>query len=283
MTEEQPDPVVLDVSEQPPKKPKRVMSEAQRAGLAKGREALAAKRAAAKSIQIVPIEKSNDAAPEPAPHNDDDTKKPSKPAKPKVPAPAPPPSPPPAVAVTDPQPPPAPPAKAKRTKMEEKTRKAVQSLSKIQMKATERDQLKYMTKETKAQLQQARRLRDAAEAREMSLNSIIEQKVAKEVANYKRQERLKKAAELLQQEAEKPPPPIPEPRVHYEESEEEDNEDNEDNEENGETQEMPARNVTFETPPQRPTSPRQAPRNAVLHGRAWANDPYMQRMMAGMR
>lgn len=275
--EEQPDPVALEVNEQPPKKPKRVMSEAQRAGLAKGREALAAKRAAAKSIQIVPIEKSNDAAPEPAPHNDDDTKKPSKPARPKVPPPPPQPSPPPAVPAEDPEPPPAPPAKAKRTKGQEKTIKAIQSLSKKQAQAVERDQLKYMTKETKAQLQQARRLKDAAEAREMSLNSIIEQKVAREVANYKRQEKLKKAAELLQQEASKPPPPIPEPRVHYEDSEEEeDNEDNGDNGDNEETQETPTRSVTFQQPaPQ--------PRNAVLHGRAWANDPYMQRMMAGMR
>lgn len=272
MTEEQADPVVLEVNE-PPKKPKRVMSEAQREGLAKGRAALAAKRAAAKSIQVVPITSSNDAAPEPAPHNDDDTKKPSKPARPKTPAPAPPPSPPPAVAVTDPQPPPPAPAKAKRTKSEEKTRKALQSLPKKQMQAVNRDQMKYMEKETKAQLQQARRLRDAAEAREMSLNSIIEQKVAREVANYKRQEKLKKAAELLQQEAEKPPPPVPQPRVHYEDSEEEDNGDNE---ESGENEEMPTRSVTFEKPPE------QQPRSA-LHGRAWANDPYLTRMMAGLR
>ena len=259
MTEEN-QPVVLDVSEQQPKKPKRTMSEAQLVGLARGRAALAAKRAAAKSIQVVPIETSNDAAPEPAPHNDDDTKKPSKPARPKVPPPPREPSPPPSVPVKDPQPVPPAPAKAKRTKSEEKTRKALQSLPKKQAQAVERDQLKYMTKETKAQLQQARRLRDAAEAREMSLNSIIEQKVAREVANYKRQEKLKKAAELLKQEAEKPPP---EPRVHYEDSEEEE-----------EIEETPERSVTFETP--RPTS-------NPLQGRAWANDPYFAKMMARMR
>jgi len=272
MTEEEAEPVVLDVSEQPPKKPKRIMSDAQKEGLAKGRAALAAKRAAAKSIQVVPIEASNDAAPEPIPPPDEPKAK--KHARPKVPPPPPQPSPPPAVPAEDPEPPPAPPAKAKRTKGQEKTIKAIQSLPKKQAQAVERDQLKYMTKETKAQLQQARRLKDAAEAREMSLNSIIEQKVAREVANYKRQEKLKKAAELLQQEANKPPPPVPQPRVHYEDSEEEDNGDNGDNEDNEETQEMPARSVTFQQPP---------PRNTVLHGRAWANDPYMQRMMAGMR
>jgi len=59
MTEEQ-DPIVLEVNEQP-KKPKRILSEAQREGLARGRAALAAKRAAQKSIQIVPIAKSDDA------------------------------------------------------------------------------------------------------------------------------------------------------------------------------------------------------------------------------
>jgi hypothetical protein len=274
MTEEA-EPIVLEVDEKP-KKPKRVMSEAQREGLAKGRAALAAKRAAQKSIQIVPIEKTDDAAPEPAPHNDDEPKA-SKPARPKVPPPPPEPVPPPAVPAADPQPPPAPSAKSKRTKSEQKTIKAIQTLPKKQMQAVEKDQLKYMTKETKAQLQQARRLRDAAEAREMSLNSIIEQKVAREVANYKRQEKLKKAAELLQQEANKPPPPVPEPRVHYEDSEEEeeDNEDNGDNGDKEETQEMPARSVTFQQPAQQP-------RNA-LHGRAWANDPYLAKMMAGMR
>lgn len=267
MTEEQPDPVVLEVNE-PAKKPKRVITEAQREGLARGRAALAAKRAAQKSIQVVPIETSNDAAPEPVPPPDE-PKKPSKPAKPKVPpvAPEPSPTPPDVVKVVEP---PAPaPAKAKRTKGEQKTIAAIQSLPKKQAQAVERDQKKYMEKETKAQLQQARRLRDAAEAREMSLNSIIEQKVAKEVANYKRQEKLKKAAELLQQEAAKPP--IPEPRVHYEDSEEEDNEDNG---ENGENEEMPTRSVTFQTPSQ--------PRDA-LHGRAWANDPYLQKMMQGLR
>ena len=273
--EEQQEPVVLEVDEQPPKKPKRVMSEAQREGLARGRAALAAKRAAAKSIQVVPIEKTDNAAPEPAPHNDDDTKKPNKSAKPKVPPPPPQPSPPPAVPAEDPQPPQAPPSKAKPSKGEQKTRKALQSLPKKQIQAVERDQLKYMTKETKAQLQQARRLKDAAEAREMSLNSIIEQKVAREVANYKRVEKLKKAAELLQQEASKPPPHVPQPRVQYEDSEEE-----EDNGDNEETQEMPARSVTFETPPQ--PSP-QPPRNTVLHGRAWANDPYLAKMMQGLR
>jgi hypothetical protein len=280
MTEEA-DPIVLEVDEQPPKKPKRVMSDAQREGLAKGRAALAAKRAAAKSIQIVPIAKSDDAAPEPAPHNDDDTKKPSKLAKPKVPPPPPEPSPPVPDVVETPQPVPPAPAKAKRTKSEQKTIKAIQSLPKKQAQAVEKDQLKYMTKETKAQLQQARRLRDAAEAREMSLNSIIEQKVAREVANYKRQEKLKKAAELLQQEAAKPPPPVPEPRVHYEDSEEEE-EDNGDNGDNGETQETPARSVTFQQPAQQPAQ-QPPPRNAVLHGRAWANDPYLAKMMAGMR
>lgn len=274
MTEEQPiDPVVLEVNEQPPKKPKRVMSEAQREGLAKGRAALAAKRAAAKSIQIVPIASSDDAAPEPVP-SPDEPKKPSKPAKPKVPPIAPEPSPTPPAVVETPQPPAPAPAKAKRTKGEQKTQNAIQTLSKKQAQAVERDQKKYMEKEMKAQLQQARRLRDAAEAREMSLNSIIEQKVAREVANYKRQEKLKKAAELLQQEAEKPPPPVPQPRVHYEDSEEEDNEDNE---ESGETEEMPARSVTFEK------APEQQPRNAVLHGRAWANDPYLAKMMQGLR
>jgi hypothetical protein len=279
MTEEQTEPVVLDVSEQPPKKPKRIMSDAQREGLARGRAALAAKRAAAKSIQIVPIEKTDDAAPEPAPHNDDVPEKPSKPARPKTPAPPPEPVPPPAVPDETPEPPPAPPAKAKRTKGQEKTIKALETLPKKQMQAVERDQKKYMEKETKAQLQQARRLKDAAEAREMSLNSIIEQKVAREVANYKRQEKLKKAAELLQQEAAKPPPHVPEARVQYEDSEEEE-EDNGDNGDNGESEEKPTRSVTFQqTPPQRPTTPR----NAVLQGRAWANDPYMQRMMAGMR
>ena len=272
MTEEEQEPIVLEVNDKP-KKPKRIMSEAQREGLAKGRAALAAKRAAAKSIQVVPIEASDD-KPEPVPPPDEPKAK--KPARPKTPAPPREPSPPPAVPAKDPEPPPAPPAKSKPTKGEQKTRNAIQSLPKKQMQAVEKDQLKYMTKETKAQLQQARRLRDAAEAREMSLNSIIEQKVAREVANYKRQEKLKKAAELLQQEAAKPPPPVPQPRVHYEDSEEEDNGDNGDNEDNEETQEMPARSVTFQQPaPQ--------PRNTVLHGRAWANDPYMQRMMAGMR
>jgi hypothetical protein len=275
MTEEQTEPVVLnvsDVSEQPPKKPKRIMSEAQKEGLARGRAALAAKRAAAKSIQVVPIETSNDAAPEPVPPPDEPKAK--KPAKPKTPAPPPEPSPPPAVSDEDPQPTQAPSAKAKPSKGEQKTRKALETLPKRQASAVERDQKKYMEKETKAQLQQARRLKDAAEAREMSLNSIIEQKVAREVANYKRQEKLKKAAELLQQEAAKPPPPVPEPRVHYEDSEEE-----EDNEENGESDEMPARSVTFQQPPQ------QAPqhRNTVLHGRAWANDPYLAKMMQGLR
>ncbi len=268
MSEEE--PIVLDVSDVS-KKPKRVMSDAQREGLAKGRAALAAKRAAAKSIQIVPIEKTDDSAPEPVPPPDEPKAK--KPAKPKVPAPPPEPSPPPAVPDETPQPPDPAPTKTKRTKSEQKTIKALQSLPKKQMQAVERDQKKYMEKETKAQLQQARRLKDAAEAREMSLNSIIEQKVAREVANYKRQEKLKKAAELLQQEAAKPPPPVPQPRVQYEDSEEE-----EDNEDSGESEEMPARSVTFEPPPQRPTSPRNP-----FHGRAWANDPYMQRMMAGMR
>jgi len=236
--EEQPDPVVLDV--EPPKKPKRVMSEAQQQSLARGRAALAAKRAAAKNIQVVPIETT-----------DDEPKKPSKPATPKMPDPPPP---------EPPAPPPVePPAKAKLSK----TRKAIKELPKKQMSAVERDQKKYMEKETKAQLQQARRLRDAAEAREMSLNSIIEQKVAREVANYKRQEKLKKAAELLQQEAAKPPPAIPQPRVHYEDSEEEE-----------EIEETPERSVTFETP--RPTS-------NPLQGRAWANDPYFAKMMARMR
>ena len=276
---EEAEPIVLEVDEQPPKKPKRVMSDAQIQGLAKGRAALAAKRAAAKSIQIVPIKETDDSAPEPAPHNDDDTKKPSKPARPKTPAPPPQPSPPPAVPDETPEPPKPAPAKSKRTKGEEKTRTALATLPKKQMQAVERDQKKYMEKETKAQLQQARRLKDAAEAREMSLNSIIEQKVAREVANYKRQEKLKKAAELLQQEAAKPPPPVPEPRVQYEDSEEEeDNGDNGDNGDNEETQEMPARSVTFQQPAQQPP-----PRNAVLHGRAWANDPYMQRMMQGLR
>ncbi len=269
MTEEEQDPVVLDVSEQPPKKPKRIMSEAQREGLAKGRAALAAKRAAQKSIQIVPIAKSDDAAPEPVPPPDEPKAK--KPARPKTPAPPPEPSPPPAVPAEVPQPPPAPSAKSKPTKGEQKTRKAIQSLPKKQAQAVEKDQLKYMTKETKAQLQQARRLKDAAEAREMSLNSIIEQKVAREVANYKRNEKLKKAAELLQQEAAKPPPHVPEPRVQYEDSEEE-----EDNEDNGESDEMPARSVTFQQPQQAP------PRNA-LQGRAWANDPYLAKMMQGLR
>jgi hypothetical protein len=279
MTEEA-EPIVLDVSEQPPKKPKRVMSDAQREGLARGRAALAAKRAAAKSIQVVPIETSDDAAPEPTPHNDNDTKKPSKPARPKTPAPPPEPSPPVPNVVETPQPVPPAPAKAKPSKGEQKTRTAIQSLPKKQIQAVERDQKKYMEKETKAQLQQARRLRDAVEAREMSLNSIIEQKVAREVANYKRQEKLKKAAELLQQEANKPPPRVPEPRVHYEDSEEEE-EDNGDNEDNGESQqnrETPTRSVTFQQPPQQ-----HPPRNAVLHGRAWTNDPYFAKMMAGMR
>jgi hypothetical protein len=270
MTEED-QPVVLEVNE-PVKKPKRVMSEAQIQGLAKGRAALAAKRAAAKSIQVVPIETSKDAAPEPVPPPDEPKAK--KPAKPKVPPPPPEPSPPPAVNVKDVEPPAPAPAKAKSSKSIEKTRKAIQTLPKKQAQAVERDQLKYMTKETRAQLQQARRLRDVAEAREMSLNSIIEQKVAREVANYKRQEKLKKAAELLQQEASKPPPPVPQPRVQYEDSEEEDNEENE------ETQEMPTRSVTFDTPPQ--PSP-QPPRNTVLHGRAWANDPYLAKMMQGLR
>lgn len=241
--EEQQEPVALDVSE---KKPKRVMSEAQKEGLARGRAALAAKRAAAKNIQVVPIETSD--APD---------EKPSKPAKPKIPDPPPP----------KPSSPPPIEPKAKLSKGEQKTQKAMKELPKKQISAVERDQKKYMEKETKAQLQQARRLRDAAEAREMSLNSIIEQKVAREVANYKRQEKLKKAAELLKQEAEKPP--IPEPRVHYEDSEEEENE---------EIEETPERSVTFETPPQRPTSQRNP-----LHGRAWANDPYFAKMMARMR
>jgi hypothetical protein len=273
MTEEA-EPIVLEVvDEQPPKKPKRVMSEAQREGLAKGRAALAAKRAAQKSIQIVPIAKSDDAAPEPVPPPDEPKAK--KPARPKTPAPPRQPSPPPAVPVEDPQPPPPPPAKSKPTKSEQKTRKALATLPKKQMQAVERDQKKYMEKETKAQLQQARRLRDAAEAREMSINSIIEQKVAREVANLKRQEKLKKAAELLQQEAAKPPPP--EPRVHYEDSEEEEEEEDiQESQQNRESEEMPARSVTFQP------EPRQPPRNA-LHNRAWANDPYMQRMMQGLR
>lgn len=145
----------------------------------------------------------------------------------------------------------------KQLKAQEKEKKRIEK----EMKAQEKANMKYMTKETKAELDQARRLRDINEARQLEQNAIVERRVAQELGKIERF-KLRQAAKVIQryipdsdsdEEVARPknpdPIPTPEPVPHV-------------------TEPAPA-------PAPRPVPQRPQP--------GWTRDPYMQSLISRLR
>lgn len=134
----------------------------------------------------------------------------------------------------------------KQLKAQEKEKKRLEK----EQKQLEKSNMKYMTKETKAELDQARRLKDINEARQLEQNAIVERRVAQELGKIQRF-KLREAAKVIQSY-------IP---------------DSDSDDDRPKTEQNPLPGPTPEQSPLRsPEPPRRVP--------AWTADPYMNQMMS---
>lgn len=137
----------------------------------------------------------------------------------------------------------------KQLKAQEKEKKRIEK----EMKAQEKANMKYMAKETRAELDQARRLRDINEARQLEQNAIVERRVAQELGKIERF-KLRQAAKVIQTY-------IPDS-----------DSDDEARPKTGQSEPTPD---PVPQPVPQVVPQRQAPR--------WSQDPYMQSMLARLR
>lgn len=161
-------------------------------------------------------------------------------------------------------------AKAEKKALQDAEKKKQEAALKKQLKAQEREKkriekeqrqfekanMKYMAKETRAELDQARRLRDINEARQLEQNAIVERRVAAELGKIERF-KLRQAAKVIQSY-------IPDS----------------DSDDEVALPKNPEPVPTPEPAPQVAPAARQVPQRPQP---GWSQDPYMQSLMARLR